>query len=745
MSTKDISEDIPLNVGNPATLGFWNNTGEQYNVAVGGIPFILAPVDVNPYQRGTAPYKKDQFDSSKEPGEQSLTGWWIRSQSSFHGGTGIKFYDPTAGETIGYRFTDSQGCDVWTKGQVTLLSVVTMNHITTAPITTVSKRQQQNACAIQWTITSGSTSTTYDGVLLWDGYDVDKVDSNGTVTHFIDYNSGSADKVYAICNDGTTAYWVTNDTGPTGKLRFYKKDLSLDSSTAGTLMFSSPTITVTNAVIEFVKDRIVACINNAVYEISPAATTMPSATYTNPNTNYVYTSIAASGSAIYTSGMSGIYSTIQKYVLVTSTGNMPTLSSAIVTAEFPAGEIVYRIFYYLGYVMIGTNKGVRVALVSDNDGGLSYGPLIIQTSQPCYDFTAYDRFVWCATGVGSTDAGLIRIDLSTTIEGEPLRFAYANDLQYSLTENHKTTAVTFMGSTNKLCFITASNIVGTVITNKALTSNVATLTTSTAHGLVAGDTIWVDGVDSTFNNTTGSSTVTAATTYTFSYAKTAANVASTAVSSSSAIVVKPGATYRQHATDLVTTGYVQTGAIRFSTLEPKNYKFIRARGSYTNGSMDIVSIEENGDQYNVISYDSITGNPEASTTQPEGSQEYVSYKFNLNRSTTDSSKGPTMKGYQIKALPATKRQRLIKFPVYCFDVETDKYGVQTGYEGRAWERITTLEDLEAAGDIINVQDFRTDERVQGIIENITFSNSTPPSGRYSGFGGLLTITIRTVL
>jgi len=71
--------------------------------------------------------------------------------------------------------------------------------------------------------------------------------------------------------------------------------------------------------------------------------------------------------------------------------------------------------------------------------------------------------------------------------------------------------------------------------------------------------------------------------------------------------------------------------------------------------------------------------------------------------------------------------------------------VLTGYEGRAWERIQTLEDIEAAGDIINVQDFTTGERVQALIERINFTRVTPPSKRFDGFGGLLSITVRTVL
>ena len=64
------------------------------------------------------------------------------------------------------------------------------------------------------------------------------------------------------------------------------------------------------------------------------------------------------------------------------------------------------------------------------------------------------------------------------------------------------------------------------VTNKALTSNVATLTTSVAHGLGVGQVVTVSGVDSTFN---GTYTITVVgTTTTFSYAKTASDVTSAA-------------------------------------------------------------------------------------------------------------------------------------------------------------------------------------------------------------------------
>jgi len=66
------------------------------------------------------------------------------------------------------------------------------------------------------------------------------------------------------------------------------------------------------------------------------------------------------------------------------------------------------------------------------------------------------------------------------------------------------------------------------VSNKALTSNVATLTTSAVHNLFTGDSVVISGVDATFN---GTYTITSVpTTTTFRYTKTNANVASTAVS-----------------------------------------------------------------------------------------------------------------------------------------------------------------------------------------------------------------------
>ena len=662
MAGRDITEgraerSIAVDVGVVASTAIWQNTDMSYDVALGGLPFIYAINDSRPYVRQTAPFRKDQFDNGTEPGEQSLTGWWIRSQMSFHSGSGINFFDPaTTDENGHYRFADSKGINVWTKGQATLLKSCTSTHTITGAIAS-NGVTQQHLRPIKWSTTKG--------VLLHDEYDIDKIAADGTVTHFVDYNSGTDLPVYAVCDDGTFAYWITNTAT---KKTVYKKPLTGSSaSTADVVKMFDEVGAISNAAMEYVKDRIVLCADNKVYEFSTSATAMPTTIYTHPTSSHVYTSVAASGPAIYISGYNGIQSTIQKFTLSTA-GVMPTLTSAVVAAELPAGEIVHKIYYYLGYMMIGTNRGIRVAAVSDQDGSLNYGPLIVETTQPCFDFASRDHYVWCATGVGG-EPGVIRVDLSNELE--TLRFAYANDLYMDGVTGYKTTACAFVGNddptvADRLVFCTANN--GTA----------------------------------------------------------------------------DGTTYIEDATTLRTSGYLTTGNIRYGTLEPKNFKRLLGRGDFTYGSMTLETVDKNGVEYDHISYDASISPIEVGTSNPATAQEYVAFKFILYRDGTTNSRGPVFKGYQAKATIATPRQRIIQFPVYCFDLETDRYNVVTGYEGRAMDRIQLLEDIEESGDVVTWQDLSTGESRQAVIEQVSFTRGTPPDKGFSGFGGIIEITIRTV-
>jgi hypothetical protein len=631
---RDITEgraerSIAFDVGVVSSSAIWQNTDISYDVAVGGQPFIYAINDARPYVRQTAPFKKDQFDNGAEPGEQSLTGWWMRSQSSFHNGTGIKYYDPTAGEIVLYRYADSDNVDVWTKGQVTLLKETT-NTIDTG----IYKLITGISGGINVAISYIPGSTTLKDI---------EADAT-TLTTYATTASGILD----VVTNGTTLF-VANAT------RIYYE--TIGATGALNNHYSTGSALVKMA---WVKQRLVAGIGTSIYELTGAlgTTTLPTAVYTHPNTGWEWTSISEGGSAIYAAGYAGGNSAIYKFVLSEADGTMPTLTSGIVAAQLPIGEIVYKIESYLGYLMIGTNKGMRVATISDTTGDLSYGPLLFEDTNGVRDFAFRDKYVWAA-GTINGSAGLYRVDLGTEIES--LRFAYANDTYLSGATGYAT-SVDFIGNTNQLAF-----------------------TTSGSNGIaIQSDTV------------------------------------------------------------LASSGSITTGKIRFSTLEPKNFKRLLARGNYDNGSMTLYSIESNGDIYDHISYDSVIGAPEVNTLQPVGSHEYLSYKFQLFRDEDDSTLGPVFEGYQAKATIATPRQRVLQFPVYCFDVETDRFNVLVGYKGKALERIQALENIEATGDIVNWQDLTTGETRQAVIEQIQFTRMTPPDKRFDGFGGVIQITIRTV-
>ena len=172
----DITEGIPYALSNPSTTPIFTPSGAAYDMAINGLPFFTASSDDSPYRRVTAQYRKQQYDQTREAGEQTLTGWWFRSQSSFHLGAGIKFFEPAQDESLRFQFTESKGCDIWTKGQVTLLNS-TVRALSTA----------------NTPIIIGANDGTNDSLVIADGSALKKVTmSNDTPTSSTYTQAGSA-------------------------------------------------------------------------------------------------------------------------------------------------------------------------------------------------------------------------------------------------------------------------------------------------------------------------------------------------------------------------------------------------------------------------------------------------------------------------------------------------------------------------------------------------------------------------
>ena len=659
MSGRDITEGratraIAVDLG-IATGNVWQNTGIDYDIALGGIPFLLDATEAHPYERATAPFRKNQFDTQRDPGEQSITGWWLRSQSSFHAGQGIKFYDPFANPfsttlaSNSYRYASSFAVNPWTQGQVTLLN-------------RTSKIQNTTAALHLESVQIGGV----DNILYLDG-DIKLTDGTTSapttlVTH--------TNTIYSMAQDGSNVYYI--DGG-----NVYSKPLTGGSSSA---LFTS-SISVTSSSMHWVKQRLVSSINNKLYElVGGTGGALPTPVYTHPNTSWVWTDIEEAGPAIYASGYGGGNSAIYMFVL-NSSGVMPVLTSGIVAAQLPQGELVYSMYSHLGeYLVIGTNKGVRVAQVDQTTGYITYGPLLATPANPVRGFAARDSYVWFGDSV-SDDIdeypGTWRIDLSNEID--TLRFAVAQDI-YAENTTGTSFDVAFLGNSNRLAFIASTDA-----------------NTPSSLGL------WI-----------------------------------------------------QSTGEVYPSGYIQTGYIRYNTLEPKNFKRIAGRGDFgipasstfpdgtTKGSMSIASVDDKGNQYDIVTYDNNIGTPESTITNPVGAQDAIAFRFTLNRDATDNTLSPIFKGYQVKSVPATPRTRIIKIPLLCYDVDTDKYNVSVGYEGQGYDKLASLETIEANGDVITLQDFRTGETVQCLVEELSFINKISPDKRLSNFEGVIIITVRTV-
>jgi len=631
----DITEGLVYTLSNPAGATNYSATGEAYDVAIAGLPFFLLNSDDSPYRRVTAQYRKQQIDQSREPGEQTLTGWWLRSQSSFHLGAGIKFFEPIQEESLRFQYTESKGVDVWTRGQATLLNDTASFYAGAAPAQLIGLNDGTNDC-----------------IFVTDGSALKKITTGGTNTTIS--QAGTPSTIYSLTTDGSNYYFINGTKVHKG---------SVGASPADSEIYNTPG--VTRATIRFVKQRLILAIGNVLYELNANATgsaALPTALYTHPNANWVWSSIAEGPQAIYVSGYdpSGTSSSVFKITLDAAVPNslgFPTLSVPTVIIDMPEGERINDFDVYLGaYAVLATNLGFRVG-IADATGDVQYGPLLFKDA-PCNNIAFRDNFAYLSSKVDGA-AGLVRVDLSTTVLGNSLFFPWAWDL---IATGTTTTAdqVAFFGNSDRAAFTNGNN------------------------------------------------------------------------------------TWAESTTQLVASGYLRTGYIRYNTLELKIFKLMQARVDTTNGGLLIDSIDYADNYYRIGTFAQESTVPEININYPQASQEYLGFQFTLTRSTTDVTKGPLFTGYQVKALPAIPRQRLIQYPLSCFDHESDHFGVEVGYEGSAYQRMTQLESIENVGDTIRVEDFRTGESYIGLIEELDFRNATPSDKRFSGYGGTLLVTIRTV-
>jgi hypothetical protein len=615
-----VGGDLPLPVAGHVAVGV---PASDIDVQVDRVPFWLAVATDAPYQRETAPFQRQQIDQQPEAGEQSLAGWWTRSQMSFQFGAGLDYLDtisrPQPEDRL--RFHTSRNVDCWTPGVIRRLNGTTLT------------RSAPSSEPVHLFVTD-----TADSVLLVRETAVEFW--NGTSWTSVDW---SATPIRAVACDGASYYVATETAVRKGAV----------TGGATTVVYNLPGTTVPMQ-LGWVKQRLMLGHGAAVYELDTAASSaaLPTAKYTHPVSSWTWTAFVEGPTAILGAGYAGLSSGVFSFSLEDVSGT-PTLGPGVATVTLPAGERVMSALQYVGSLLVlGTSRGVRVCPFDTFYGSVSLGPLSVESETPVTALGGFDRYIWAGTTVAA-ETSLVRLDLSAPLD-QLGHYAWAPDLVFpdDGTWTEDVTSITF--------FSTGRKAVGV-----------------TGRGYVSED----DG------------------------------------------------------TNAAEPAWFETARIRMGTVEHKHWSYVTLRGLYGDEAPIGVSVAT-PEQPTFANVFVTTDNTERFAMHRQPS-EWIALRFDL-------SEGAELASYQVQALPAGNRQRLISIPVQLFDYQQTRSGVVLGYDGWARDRLRQIEALEYAGAELTVAaPALFPEAIVGTIERLVYTQPNDPGDRGDGTGGSLLIVVRT--
>jgi hypothetical protein len=359
----------------------------RYPVALGGRGYLI-DTESNDWMWRTIPKLRPQQDTADQPSERSFNpeGLWRRSHESWHKGAGQTWLDRP--ESDPYRFSSSKGIDPWTKWQFSLLP------------DTDKKRTSANTNVR--VVPVGEYLYLSDGQSLLRTADI-TVDSPTWTT----ISGTPASNLVWVASDGYTVYLAYGTNG-------------IYTTTRGAAAAAS-WVTGTVNRVAYVRGRVMASQGQMIYNIT-AAGALPAPLFTHPNTDWTWVGFAESLSQIYAAGFSGDKSIVYR-TAVKADGT--ALDTPVTAAQLPDGEIVRSIQGYLGFILLGTDKGLRFAS-PDANGNLTLGALI-DTNAAVNAFEGQSQYIWFGwTNYDATSTGLGRMDL--TVFPSPGAPAYASDL-----------------------------------------------------------------------------------------------------------------------------------------------------------------------------------------------------------------------------------------------------------------------------------------------------------------------------
>lgn len=377
-----------------------------YDVTIDGRGYNVDTQRMQDYWSRTVPLLRQQSDASSQPSEASLNpeGAWLRGWDSFHRGAGQSSDDGV--DAMDGRFYESLNVDPWTKGELR------QGH-------GLDEAATPDTAATSSMLLFGAGNLLYQYAVTASGARWNIVDRSTHVATLL----SSGDKF-----SGFTTSLMATDGDSVWALFDDKLVRSYYGGTAVTTYTQDSPALLTG--IEYTNGRLIGWGNTNVYDLSGISNgvggTLPAALTTLGGSSPIM-GIADGRGYSYLLRNNG---TIYKFQVQPDGTSLGALSIA---GTLPAGEVGWSIFGYLGFIMVGTSRGARLA-TSDSSGNLTFGAAITDFGGITSNFVAVGSFIFAAVAAPapSTGAwsGAIRFDLSTINETQP---AYAGDFAFPVT------------------------------------------------------------------------------------------------------------------------------------------------------------------------------------------------------------------------------------------------------------------------------------------------------------------------
>ncbi len=714
-----ISQPTPIPSNDP-----WKVDGAAYDWQIAGLHFCTALNAENPYERAFSRVTKDAIDQSDQPGDQSLDGWWIRSQTDWTGGAGYEFMEPISADPIPKTFHWSYGVNPWDPGKL---------YLHRKPSLGISIPLETGAAPVM-AVHADSSGTEYLYIAVGAAmyrFLVSNLKTTGyTVTTLPSVYCTLPSKVEALV---VAEGYLLAATASDGIYRVQATPFQLFKSSIGNKISAW-----------WAKDRLILAAGRHLYE-KPLPTalvdldTLTSSTgliVSQAETSWRWVSVTPGPRGILVAGRGATSSSISLLTLDTN-GSLPTLEAPFVVAEFPSNERVLEISAYLSrFLLISTTAGARLAII-DADGTLTYGPLL-RTPFLNGKFSTFDRFAWSSVeDAGEGRSGLIRFDLSEV--SQETRVAWATDLRITA-DGGEVVGQEILGQ-DYAAILSVDDVDGGKVARLFLsTPNSAT----EDYGIIQsgairlGSTVpknWARLNLSASPSMVGAIEAKVITNEVVATVGTMSNptyeveweMADSAISSQIAAVqlklIKGGLADAPVVPEPDPTPTPTPGP------EP-------GPGEQSWGSILAYDWDEISGVW--VRWDDLGGGDTESLPGPVAPSPTPNPVVPIPPTAT-----PILESWAIRAVPAIERTELLRIPLAAFDDEVDTRGYRMGGRDTAYARYKALRDRTGQGRAVSLVNLNTSETDLVVVDEMSF-RQTGKESRGSVFGGVIDIVARVL-